>query len=396
MKFLYENLGKFTYREEQQEREYESDYLTHYIRSSTQISDKNAWKEKGFGAAFRGVSSGDSTDRKIEASVNGIALADGQDFFYSITVDNMSGIFRKNMSAERDSETHVIHSSDMEFYDLDYCAGSNLLAASVKNDPYSQNIALFDLCQGDYSILTDGDSLDRHPRFSQSAANTILFDSCGIGRDSSGNFVEYGPSSLYRLDTMTNNIEEIISAENRSLVCPKDDAQGNLYYIERPAKIREKKPNIFIEVLLIPFKLIYAIYRFLESFTMLFTGKTFTSKSSGDNPAKNKSEREIFFEGNLIEAEKNLKKNRKRREKFPGIAPDSWKLLRRTPDGSIQTMMNGVISFDVDADGNVLYTNGKNVLLIKKDGNMEKLADAALCKHVSSLPAKLQARNSIF
>lgn len=395
---LFENLGKFEYAaDDSSQKELESEYLNHYIKSSTQINDKNAWKNRGFGASFRSDEANDDQAKKnIQAAVNGIALAEDGEFFYSITVNEMSGIFRKSITAAKDSETHVIHASDMEFYDVDYSRKSRLLAASLKSDSFAQNIALFDLQQGDYHILTDGDSMDRHPYFSQSHPNTVLFDSSGIGRDSSGNFVEYGPASLYRIDTLTNQIEELASREGVSFVCPKDDVEGNLYYIERPAKYKEKKPNILLEILLIPFKIIYAIYRFLEAFTMLFTGKTFTSNTSGNNPARNRNEREIFIEGNLIEAEKNLKKSRKRGEKFPGIAPQSWKLMLRRPDGESETLMNGVIAFDLDDKGNLIFTNGKNVLLRKKNGSVEKISDASLCRHVSAYHGETQVNYSIF
>lgn len=395
---LFENLGKFEYAADDfSQKELESEYLNHYIKSSTQINDKNAWKNRGFGASFRSDEANDDQAKKnIQAAVNGIALAEDGEFFYSITVNEMSGIFRKSITAAKDSETHVIHASDMEFYDVDYSRKSRLLAASLKSDSFAQNIALFDLQQGDYHILTDGDSMDRHPYFSQSRPNTVLFDSSGIGRDSSGNFVEYGPASLYRIDTLTNQIEELASREGVSFVCPKDDVEGNLYYIERPAKYKEKKPNILLEILLIPFKIIYAIYRFLEAFTMLFTGKTFTSNTSGNNPAKNRNERDIFIEGNLIEAEKNLKKSRKRGEKFPGIAPQSWKLMLRRPDGESETLMNGVIAFDLDDEGNLIFTNGKNVLLRKKNGSVEKISDASLCRHVSAYHGETQVNYSIF
>lgn len=395
---LFENLGKFEYATDDcAPKESESEYLNHYIKSSTQINDKNAWKNRGFGATFRSNGTYENEAKKeIHTSVNGIALAENGEFFYSITVNEMSGIFRKNISETKDSEQHVIHASDMEFYDIDYSGKSQLLAASITNDSFVRNIALFDLRQGDYHILTDGDSIDRHPYFSRSRPNTVLFDSGGIGRDSSGNFVEYGPSAIYRIDTLTNQIEELVSQEGVSLISPKDDDDGNLYYIERPAKYKEKKPNIFLEILLIPFKLIYAIYRFLEAFTMLFTGKTFTSHTSGNNPAKNRNERELFIEGNRIEAEKNLKKSKKRGEKFPGIAPQSWKLLRRGANGESETLMTGVIAFDLDDEGNLIFTNGKNVLLRKKNGSMEKISDASLCRHVSAYHGETQVSRSIF
>lgn len=129
---------------------------------------------------------------------------------------------------------------------------------------------------------------------------------------------------------------------------------------------------------------------------MLFTGKTFTSNTSGNNPARNRNEREIFIEGNLIEAEKNLKKSRKRGEKFPGIAPQSWKLMLRRPDGESETLMNGVIAFDLDDKGNLIFTNGKNVLLRKKNGSVEKISDASLCRHVSAYHGETQVNYSIF
>ena len=164
---LFENLGKFEYAaDDSSQKELESEYLNHYIKSSTQINDKNAWKNRGFGASFRSDEANDDQAKKnIQAAVNGIALAEDGEFFYSITVNEMSGIFRKSISAAKDSETHVIHASDMEFYDVDYSRKSRLLAPSFNSDSFAQNSAMLNLQQGDYHILTDGDSMDRHPTF---------------------------------------------------------------------------------------------------------------------------------------------------------------------------------------------------------------------------------------
>ncbi len=359
-----------------------SEFIENYKAAAEQLQHDNAWKYNGVGAKFTQTERTEIPPEKYVSSVNGVCLTDSGKLYYSATVENSSGIMSFYVGDEKSQEGHVLHYSGVEYGDIDVDPSGQNLVTSVKTDPFTRNLAVVSLTDGDYTMLTGGDSKDEHPSYSNSRRGEILYSTAGIGRDMNGDFVRYGNSSIAAFDTVNRSIRDVCSDDKHSLIQPKDDKAGNIYFIERPPKEKLKKPNIFLEILLIPFRLIYAIYKFLEAFTRIFTGKGFTTKTEGDNPGKNKSERDIIIDGYKIQAKKNLNACEKRKEKYPGYAPNNWVLKKLTPSGEVSEITKGVISYSLTDNGEIVYTNGKSVILIDTDGKKQKLADATLALRI--------------
>lgn len=134
----------------------------------------------------------------------------------------------------------------------------------------------------------------------------------------------------------------------------------------------------FLDVLLIPYKFIRGVFHFFEFFTWKYTGETFNTK--GTNPAKSRQQdaRELFIQGNLINVEKTLRENQKRGDAYPGIAPANWQLMRLKSSGQAEVVKKGVLDYDITPSGDVVYSNGKYIVRIGKDGREEKLGKAEL------------------
>ena len=137
-----------------------------------------------------------------------------------------------------------------------------------------------------------------------------------------------------------------------------------------------------VEILLIPYRIIQAIVMFVQAFVTMFTGKSMTS--GGSNPARGREtdSRKLFVDGNLIEAEKELKRNKRFKDKEYGFIPMSWKLVK-IENGKAVPIKSGICDFDLCEDGGIYCTNGKHVFYIK-DGKTVKVADADLCLSVST------------
>ena len=124
----------------------------------------------------------------------------------------------------------------------------------------------------------------------------------------------------------------------------------------------------FKDFLLIPFRLGKAIYSFLQFFSMRYTGEPLSS--AGPNPlkAKPKDPKEIFINGNVINAEQAFKENRAKGDAYPGIAPRTWELTRRETDGTLTCIRKGVIDFDLTETGEIVYSNGKYLIRMGREG----------------------------
>jgi len=184
---------------------------------------------------------------------------------YSITVNDLSGIMTKDLTSEKDGEGHVIHSRENIFCGACPDTENDKFVTCIKTSYENAHLAVYDVKTDDYMTVTDGDSCDFDASFSRSDDSLVYFASKGVGRNADGEFVKFSLSSIYSYDVFTGDIEEILSDPNKSLVRPKDDGKGNLFYITRPEQ--KNKTGFFrllLDIILIPWKLLKAIYYFAE------------------------------------------------------------------------------------------------------------------------------------
>lgn len=368
--------------------EYGCDFHDNYIDTARRAAKNSEWKTQGSGARFMGVyeDANANPDNGIFSYFNSVDFfKNSENIIYSITVDRVSGIFTKDLTADKDSEGHIIHSAELVFNGAYPSPDGKKIVTCIKDNYVNSHLAVYDVMTNDYFTVTDGDSADFDAIISVRDSSLIYFSSKGAGRNTDGEFIKYSTSSIFTYDIDSGNLEEILSDNAKSLVKPKDDKDGNLYYIIKPEK--EKRRSFFgtlLDIILIPWKLFKALFNFIELFTTMFTGKGFSEKSNNPAKTRDKSPKEIFIEDNLINANEEYKNNLRHKDKFAGIAPWSWQLVKRDPSGNVTPIKNGVIDYCVSDSGDIVFTNGKHVILIDKDGNTRKIADANLCTKVSA------------
>lgn len=387
-KILFNDQLKIKVIENGKISEYGCDFYQNYVDAETKLRDGEEWKRSGEGARFRGdVYEPADINKTTKAYYNSLSFGNNpNEVLYSVTVDNLSGVMRKDLTAEKDGEMHVIHSRELVFCGADLNEDKTAFVTCVKDNFVNSHLAVYNFNDDDYCTLTYGDCCDFDASYSH-RSDSILFSTKGAGRNADGEFVRYSPASIMKYDRLTGDVEEILDGKDVSYCKPKDDAEGNLFYVKKADEIERKTSvlRILLDVILIPWRLLEAIYRFLEFFTLTYTGKKFIK--DGSNPAKyrSKSDKEIFIEGNLINAENEYKNNLRHKDAFAGVAPRSWELFKRSPNGAERSIAKGVIDYCLTDDGDVIYTNGKHVLLLRKDGKLEKLADCSLCTKVDCI-----------
>jgi len=78
----------------------------------------------------------------------------------------------------------------------------------------------------------------------------------------------------------------------------------------------------------------------------------------------------MFIDGNLINASRELEKNQKSGEKFPGIVPHSYELCRRYGvSGREETIKKGIIAYAVSESGEIFCSNGNHLLKLTPNGD---------------------------
>lgn len=348
----------------------ESQYLDNYRRNREQIRRKRAWKSEGTGAAFRGdvdpFHNMDLDELVESASVNGLSFTGEDDrIVYSVSIEHSSGVFFKNPSDVNEAEGHIIHDNGLSFHSLDYNQATGEIAVAICEGGIEKHIALLDARRSSYRPITEGDSLDENPVWCRHS-RAIYYDSSGIGRNLNGRIVGFGPRTINRLDLETGELDEIVSMPRFDCFSPRIDGDGHLYFLRRPCRSSRRGPALK-DLLFIPARLLKAVFGWLQFFTMRNTGEPLLT--SGPNPGKaGRNSREVLIDGNLVNAEKTLRENSSKGDTYPGIAPRSWELVKLGPNGEHLILRAGVLDFDVNSVGEIVYSNGKYLIHLEPNG----------------------------
>lgn len=352
----------------------ESQYLIKYRKNALDIIKKHEWKTQGINAAFRQETRHDPDPDSIRGKINGITLIDsGTSLLYSVSIESFSGLFIKSLGDTNAPEVHIMHGNKVAFYGIDAHEETGEIILSVNETPFERNLALLDKENNRYRLVTEGETQDDNPIWSKTQKRTVFYESAGVGRDYQGNFVGLGPKTINKLDLNRCTVDEVVALPGYDCFRPQVDGHNNLYFIKKPYQAVGKQPMTIVDVIAIPFKILKAIARAIEFFTVKHTGESFTSK--GFNPAKTKTldPKEIIINGNIINAEKTYQQNKQSGQPYPGIAPKNWELMCLDSSGNMRCIKQGVIGYTLNKKGEIIYSNGKYIIKITNDGKEEVL-----------------------
>jgi len=352
----------------------QSRYLEKYKQNLLNTSQKDDWKYSGAGAKFQGLTP--PSTYEIEASsysINSVCPFDETTYIYSATAKSLSttvsAIIKKNH--EDKSEQFLINRNKESIGSLDYDGGGRLAASVSDGDGAVKNIAILNLKNNDFYYLSGGDSIDDNPHFSK-CKDKIYFDTRGIGRDNDMQIVEYTNSTICAI-TGDRQFEEVLEESNFDVFCPKDDENGNLYYMKKPYK-KTKRKGLFrslLDVILIPFWLVYGLFKLLSFFAGVAkrSSKKTQDKGFGDNPVRpqNVSERDLFIQNEMINIEREEKKNARKGDKNPGFAPRNIELWRIDKGGNKARLAKGLLSYDIAENGKIIYSNGRYCFVLETE-----------------------------
>jgi hypothetical protein len=356
-------------------RELPSQRVEKYKKALESIRKRSEWKNTGKGAQFMG-SYRHGEVFEANAYISGLAkYEDG--FLYSINLDGVGGIYKKTTHKD-DAEGHITAKDKLQIRDISIQADGDSAprcAASVGSGD-TRNLAVFDLATGGYNELTEGDTREDFPSFSMKY-NRILFSSAGLARYPNGMAVA-GPYAAMVFDLEKGEMEELFADGKFDFMRVKEDAKGNIYCIKRPYGSEKKDSNILLDIFLFPWRMIKAIFGFFNYISVIFGGESLRSdkdpQASANMKMKQKSERELFIDGNVVNAEQAYNLNKQKGEKFPGLIPHSWELIKIDGYDNEQTCIKkGVLDYTICENGDILYSNGHAI--IKLSSGQEELVE---------------------
>jgi hypothetical protein len=297
--------------------------------------------------------------------------------------DAVSGVFMRDVTA---TETRLFHTADFRIrHAALHPDGAMLAATSFYKEGFRSNIVVLPLHGTDVTEVTEGDSLDQAPRWVPGAARRIVFQSAGVGRDVAGRFAGLGPCTIQQLDLDSGDLEEIASETGHDLLQPRQTADGTLFYIRKPyqsasqANLANSLLSSMTDATLFPFRMARAVFHYFNIFSMMYTGKPLVTNKGAVQ--KRIDPRQLFIYGNLT----NALATQPEEDGTQSLVPSSWELVRRLPNGRVETVAKGVLTFDLGTDGSVLHSDGSKISLIGTNGRSERVLQGELIDQIVAL-----------
>jgi hypothetical protein len=366
----------------------ESQFAQSIRERAFELQRRHSWKSQGRGAKFMsggalwGSDANDPVQMKIQIAgcCRGVDVGD---LYYSLQSPEISGVLLLKNGGK--TEQRLLHTADFRVGHLAAQSGTGRLAMSV----HYRGGATVAVMGGDgsgFAEVTQGESMDESPHWFPNE-NRIVFQSAGLAVNERGQYAGQGPAAIQALDLDSGEMQCLAEDAKFDFLGPQIGTDGTLYFIRRPYRQVQSQFALFRlleDILLLPFRLIYAFFQFLNFFTMMYTGKPL-SKTGQSSQQRHADMPRMMIWGNLIEARKSLMKNDD--ETF-GLVPPSWELCRRAIDGSVEVLAKGVLSFDLEPDGGVIYSNGAAIYRRTVDGQTANLQKDAMIQQVIAIPVE--------
>ncbi|MCK0153795.1 hypothetical protein MWU49_08780 [Alcanivorax sp. S6407] len=341
-----------------------SPFVDEAIRRQEKAASRHGWKA---GTTF-GVRAGGgmrnfdpATDKPFLSS--SLAYDRNGDLLYFLKDDTVGGLFR--LEQESGKELRLVLKQQFDLTDITPSPDGDKIAAASAQPNGTRNIALLDSDGDNYRELTGGDTLDSNPAWVPDDPNALLFQSIGLARNQEGYIIAQGNASIQMLDMASRNVTPILEDRDTDYLNPRVAPNGDLLFIRRPFD----QPNYgyadsAVDTVLLPFRLLRALFHFLNFFSLMYSRKPLTS---ADNPGQQADVKEILLQGKRVDAEKALREGGKV-QGIPSLVPANWELVAKTRHGDVQVLANHVCDFDVFEDGTIIYSNGQGVFSVHHDG----------------------------
>jgi hypothetical protein len=385
MKIAYLAQGKLhLYTPDGAVRTIESRFGKEVRDRAVQLHQRNAWKTQGTGAQFMrgGLLWGtrEHDPAAIRIAITGLSWGSNPDeLLYALETDAIAGVFA--VCNEGREERRLFHTSDYNVRHLCAQPGGELIACTLNHDGGTANIAVMRADGGDFTELTEGDSIDLAPAWIPGSPREIVFQSAGVARDQNGRYSGNGPFAIHKLDLDSGEMSVIAEDTKHDLLSPRFDTRGSLYYIRRPYKDPVERFGVrrfLLDILLFPFRLVYAVFQFLNFFTVRYTGKPLSN--SGPAAQREMDIKRMMIWGNMIDAEKAAREGKG--EDAPSLVPKNWELVKQNGDGDSEVLAKGVLAFDLCEGGALVYSNGSAIFRLEAGASPKRLLVGSLIEQV--------------
>jgi hypothetical protein len=349
----------------------QSQFAKELIEREAQSRRNTGWKhaerEGGSGGMLSGSQlwgrGGGGGDLAPPRYLYACAGTDPQTIYYTLSVARSVGLFRYHIAEQR--EERLFHRNRVPVLGMAYDPRAQRIILAHGNDDGTAQLDVYDDQGNHKGAITGGDCVDAAPAMIPSLASTLIYQSCGVARHpQTGQVVAMGHSTINRLNYATGQLDAILDDPAYDFVAPKAGVDGTLYAIRRPVEkpVQEQAGGAIKDTLMLPFRLGKAVFGYLNFFSMIYGKEPLRSAGGPRTPELDQDLGKLWLHGRMVE----LSKIKLDAQYNGSLVPASWELVALPPGGQgLQVLASHVVSFDVTADGTVVYTNGYDVTALR-------------------------------
>jgi hypothetical protein len=364
-----------------------SKFVEDVRRREASIQRKTGWKTQGTGARFMGAAAmwDDQEGRRQPAIFTCVSAGRRRsEIMYALTTGVVSGLFAYDVTTGE--EIRLAHDADGSARAIATSDDHTVVAFVRQQKNGSHNLAVMRDDGGDWALVTDGDTIDGGPSWVpvgpevKEGRHQLLFHTSGIGRDATGAMAGFAPTEIHLLEPEQGALRTLVASEEHDYLAPRMTRDGALFALRRPYRKGPPAPDaatVLKDGLLAPFRLMYAGFRYLDFFSMKYSGKPLTT--AGNTKGRHVDARRLLERQNVAAAGDEAGEDAMR-------APSDWVLVRRTPSGDETVLAKSVAAYDLVRDGTILVTDGAEVLRMDGTGGARrKLAAVKLATGLVAL-----------
>lgn len=381
--FAFVSNGQLFYRERGGElQQLHSPYIQEALDRRDRARDRHSWKQ---GTSFNVAAGGGmrnyaGTEDRIP--VTSAAYDGSGNLLYFLRNDSVGGLFCRE--AATGNEQRLLLKQHLHLADLNPSPDGAQFAASSREEGGTASIVVLSSDGHNLRELTGGDTMDSTPAWIPGTPNRLLFQSAGLARGPEGYVVAQGPASIQKLDMEQGTLTPILEDPAYDFLKPRVTASGDLLFIRRPYQAPTYGArSMFTDTLFFPFRLLRAVFHYLNFFSLMYARKPLTS---AEHPGVQADMKSILLQGRRIDAEKALREARPVHG-VPSLVPESWLLMARDQNGAERVLATNVASYDIGRDGAIVYSNGRGVFVLERDGSAHLAATDELVGEVVAASA---------
>jgi hypothetical protein len=258
---------------------------------------------------------------------------------YAISTGAVSGVFAQKPGTR--DEHRLFHSAHVELAEIDFSFADEAFSCTIDGKGGTSAIGVLADDGKGVRTVTEGDVLDRGPRWMPGGAGEIVYASAGIGRTRAGARAGRAPFSLHRLRMNDGTVEVLVSDAKYDYLAPVPVSDSLIYAIRRRYEEAKAKTSV------------------LGALTGLL-------RKRGNAQQKAADAKQMMIWGSSVELVRDAEGDARAAE--PSA---DYELVRITPKGS-EVVAQGVLAFDVAPNGDVVYSNGRALYRLASGKNRQR------------------------